>query len=126
VPLGRSHAQGTNRGQVDKPVQCNSFAWSGNTLSFAVTERGRPVSSRTLYLRWFNEDGSNDRDARGNLAQTIAVADPTVGGVQTVSVTRGRATIAAAGAADNSGDTYAVVYLDRACTIPLGRSPLQP
>jgi hypothetical protein len=126
VPLGRSHAQGTNRGLVDKPVQCNSFAWSGATLSFAVTERGRPVASRTLYLRWYNEDGSSDRDARGNLAQTVAVSDPTVGGVQTVNVAGGRASITASGSADNSGDTYAVVYLDRGCTIPLGRSPLQP
>ena len=126
VPLGRSHAQGTNRGTVDKPVQVNSFAWSGATLSFAVTERGRPVAAKTLYLRWYNEDGSNDRDGTGNLAQTVAVSDPAVGGVQTVSVTGGRGTITASGAADNSNDTYGVVYLDAGCTIPLGRSPLQP
>ena len=126
VPIGRSNAQGSNRGSVAAPVSCTAFAWSGTTLSFSVTERGRPAAGRTLYLKWFNEDGSNDRDSKGNLDQTIVDTDDAVGAVQTVEVSAGRASITARGSADNSNDTYAVVYLDRSCTIPLGRSPLQP
>lgn len=126
APIGRSNPQGNNRGDVEKPLTVGRFSWSGATLSFDVQREGQDADGETVYLLWYNEDSSNDRDAEGNLAQTIVDTDSQVGEVHSIAVSGGRGRLTATGSADNSNDTYGVVYLDSACTIPLARSPLQP
>lgn len=126
VPIGRSHVQGTDRGQVNKPAQVSGFGWSSNTLSFDVSQGGQPMDGRSLYLKWFDCDSGYDHDARGNLTQSITDADDQLGGLYTVPVAAGRGRATATGAANNSGDTYGVVYLDQDANIPLGRSEVMP
>ncbi len=127
VPIGRSNVQGTGRGgKVEKPVEVTNFNWSGTQLTFQVSRDGKPASGQTLYLRWYDQDMGNDRDATGNLAQTIGDSDEQIGGTIAVTVKDGVGSTKVSDRTDDSGDTYATVYLDKACTIPLGRSPVQP
>jgi len=84
------------------------------------------MDGRSLYLKWFDCDSGYDHDARGNLTQSITDADDQLGGLYTVPVAAGRGRATATGAANNSGDTYGVVYLDQDANIPLGRSEVMP
>ncbi len=126
VPIGRSKVQGQRTGRVEKPLDVSGFSWSGSTLSFRVAQDSGPVNGRRVYLNWYNNDSGMDRDSSGNQAQTIADTDSQTGPTHTVVVRGGRASLAAQGDANNPNDTYATIYLDAACQIPLGRSPVQP
>jgi hypothetical protein len=126
VPIGRSSVQGTNGGRVQTQTAVSSFSWSGNRLSFSVTQDGSPANSKTVHLKWFNCDSQFDRNSHGYLGQTTADTDSQVGGSHALTARGGQGTAIASGEANNSGDTYATVYLDENCTIPLGRSGVQP
>ena len=125
-PIARSNAQGDNQGSVETPITISSIQWSGNSLSFYAQQNGQPVSNRQLYLRWYNRDAQFDRNDQGYMGQTTIDGDSQVGRIEVVNIDNGRTSIEATGDANNSNDTYAVIYLDENCTIPLGRSAIQP
>jgi len=126
VPIGRSKVQGQRTNRPKKPAKVSGFSWSGKTLSFSVTEDYRPSEGRRVYLRWYNKDSGFDHSSSGNKEQTISDSDSQTGSTKTITVRGGRVTITAYGKANNPKDTYATVYMDSACMIPLGRSPIQP
>ena len=126
TPIGRSNTQGTNKNKVQKPYQVDGIKWTGKTLTFNVQQNGKAVDGKSLYLRWYDCDSGFDRDTSGNMGQTTIDSDDAIGEIQEVPIRGGKGTITATGKAVNSGDTYGVVYLDRAGTIPLGRSDVQP
>jgi len=128
VPIGRSNVQGTSKGKVTTPITATEMNWQGKTLWIKVQRAdGKSAVGRTVHVQFFDCDSDFDRDAGGYKAQTIVDGDP-VGGVQTLKVSRddGWVSVVPSGKDDNPNDTYAVVYLDAARQIPLGRSPLQP
>ncbi|MBK9030114.1 MAG: DUF4157 domain-containing protein [Myxococcales bacterium] len=126
VPIGRTETQGTNRGRVEHEITVSGLGWSGKTLRFRATADGRPVTGRTLYLRFYDKDAGFDRDERGNLLSDVIDSDEAIGGIEQIQVSNGEGWITATGDADDSGDTYGVVYLDAACQTPLARSPVMP
>lgn len=127
-PLGRSNVQGTNRGKVDNAAPINAatgvsgFSWSGKTLSFVVS----PPTAKKVYVKFHDKDFGFDYDTKGKLLSGSRDEDELIGGVRPVSVSKGRASITVSGDADDSGDTYAIVYSDPGCSTPLGRSGVQP
>jgi hypothetical protein len=122
-PLARSHVQGTNRGAVKdtQPIKAASgvsgFGWSGNQLSFRVD----PPDTPKVWAKLFDKDSGFDYDTTGRLLPGSRDEDEQYGGVREVTVRDGKATVAATGDADD-GDTYAIVYADPGCTVPLARS----
>jgi hypothetical protein len=126
VPIGRTETQGTNRGRVNQPLSVSGLSWSGATLRFRVTANGEPVSGRTVYLRFYDKDAGFDRDERGNLMSDVLDSDEAIGGIEPITINGGDGWITATGDADDSGDTYAVIYLDAECRTPLARSPVMP
>jgi hypothetical protein len=123
-PLARSHVQGTDRGSIRnaKPVQAatgaTSFSWSGNALSFAVS----PPDTPKVWVKLFDKDSGFDYDTGGRLISGPRDEDEQYGGIRVVNVTAGgRASVVATGDADHE-DTYAIVYADAGCTVPLARS----
>ncbi|MEZ4399000.1 MAG: DUF4157 domain-containing protein [Kofleriaceae bacterium] len=122
-PLARSHVQGTNRGTVRNATPptpataVSGLSWTGNTLSFAVT----PASAPRVWVKLFDKDSGYDYDTHGRLLAGARDEDEQYGGVVTVEVTGGRATTTASGDAAHE-DTYAIVYADAGCAVPLARS----
>lgn len=122
-PLARSHVRGTNRGKVKeaRPIKeasdASGFAWSGNTLSFQVTPPGTPK----VWLKLFNKDSGFDYDVHGRLESGPRDTDDQIGGIYSVPVKDGKASLVASGKADDE-DTYAIVFADAGCTVPLARS----
>ena len=60
------------------------------------------------------------------MGQTTVDGDSQTGRVESVDLQNGRGSVQALGDSNNSNDTYGVIYLDENCTIPLGRSGIQP
>jgi Domain of unknown function (DUF4157) len=122
-PLARSNVQGSARGKVkdNKPVKSASgisgFGWAGNTLSFRVD----PPDTPKVWAKLFDKDNGFDYDTTGRLIPGARDEDEQYGGAREVAVRDGKATVAATGDADD-GDTYAIVYADPGCTVPLARS----
>ncbi|MEO1271193.1 MAG: hypothetical protein AAFX99_24140, partial [Myxococcota bacterium] len=85
-----------------------------------------PPEASRVYLKFYNKDYGFDYDSTGQLIDGSRDEDSQVGGIHTVKVERGRASIEAADDANNPGDTYAIVFSDPACSAPLARSGVQP
>jgi hypothetical protein len=122
-PLARSNVQGTNRGKVKdtKPIKSatgiSGFGWSGNQLSFRV----EPPDTPKVWAKLFDKDAGFDYDTTGRLIPGPRNEDEQYGGIREVLVKAGKATVVASGDADD-GDTYAIVFADSGCTVPLARS----
>ena len=124
VPIGRSNVQGGgSTGTVTKPRQATSFSWSGSTLQFYVDEDGSPATGR-VWLSFFDKDWGFDHDENGNDTGGYSNTDPNTGDYSII-LEDGWGSITASGKADNSGDTYAVIYME-AWKNPIGRSDVQP
>jgi len=121
-PLARSHVQGTNRGTVkdSRPMKTatgvNGFGWSGNQLSFRVD----PPDTPKVWAKLFDKDNGFDYDTGGVLMSGSRNEDEQYGGIREVMVKDGKATLVASDADDS--DTYAIIYANASCSMPLARS----
>lgn len=80
-----------------------------------------------MFLKWFDQDWGYDYDEGGKHKDGAENTDPQAGGIVQVAVAPdGKAEAVPVGDADNSGDTYAIVFADLACSKPLKRSGTQP
>jgi hypothetical protein len=126
--LGRSDVQGSGRGRLGaqpdaaRAKSATDFLWSGTALRFHVD----PPMAPAVYLKWFDRSGGYDYDEQGHPASSVWDSDKQVGGITRVPVHAGVGEILAIGKANNSGDTYALVYADAECQQPIGRSNVMP